>query len=350
MADDRRATIEAAFDTAVEAEGAGEEIKPIVEEPAQQGEGEPQTNEPQTDEQEAEPKVKDKVATPAPRPDKAYAVDKPPMSWRPQHKAKWDSVDPEIRQEVMRREREIDRGLSESASARQLSNAFHQTVQPYMARIQSYGVHPMVAVQELLKSDHILSTAPKTQRAAYMAELIKTYGIDIEALDAALSGQQPSDNSESRVEALLQERLKPFMAFMQNQTAQSQAQQEAQQAQMAASIDSMANDPKYSEFDNVREDMADIIDLQAKKGVYLSLEQAYTRAIAMNPEVSQRVRQQTDSAQRSAAAKEANAKALRALSASKSVNGAPSGNQTGVPVATDRRATIEAAWNQLEGR
>ena len=278
------------------------------------------------------------------------AVDKAPQSWRGPQKEKWAALDSDVRQEVMRREREITRTLNDTASERQLARAFNESVNPFMARIQSQGIHPIVAVQELFKADHILHTAPKVQRAQFMAKMISDYGVDIQELDNALAGKAPVDPVDSRVDQLLQQRLAPFQQYLtqQQQREQYQAQQEA--AKQQSTIESMTNDPKYPHFNAVREDMADLIEISAKRGLYLSLEQAYNRATGMNPEVSKLVANQQNLESQKASAKLANARAQSALKASKSVSGAPSGLGSGQSAGNDRRASIEAAFEAASGR
>lgn len=353
---DRRATIEAAFD-AVE-EGQTQEIntpapspsEPVAAAPVQAPADKLETIPEYKPNDEGE--TKPAVTTPAPKPDDdtKIAAEKAPQSWRPAQKAKWDALDPEVKQEVLRREREITRTLGDTAQARQLATAFTQTVQPYMARINSMNAHPMVAVQELLKADHILSTAPKAQRAEFMAKLINDYDVDFVELDRALSGKAPADPVQSQVDRLLQERLKPFQQFLTTQQQQEEQRRQHQSQTTAQQLESMAADPKYPHFNDVREDMADVIELQAKKGVYLTLEQAYNRAIAMNPEVSQKVNQLADTDAKRQAAQLADARAQRALKASKSVGGAPNGVPNGQSSPDDRRATIAAAFDALGGR
>jgi hypothetical protein len=111
----------------------------------------------------------------------------------------------------------------------------------------------------------------------------------------------------------------------------------------------MASDPKYPHFETLRDDMADLIDIASKRGVYLTLEDAYARATGMNPEVSRQVATQQSLASKQSAAQAANTKAQRALQASVSVGGAPAGAPTAVQ-GSGRRAAIEAAFEQLEGR
>jgi hypothetical protein len=149
---------------------------------------------------------------------------------------------------------------------------------------------------------------------------------------------------------LLQQRLAPFQTFIQQQQAQTRAQEEQVSQQIGTTIEQMAADPKYPHFGSVREDMADVIDIASKRGVYLTLEQAYSRAVAMNPEVSQEVASQQAAEATRAAAQTANARAQRALNASASVGGAPNGSPSGTPInSTDRRAVIEAAFSSATG-
>lgn len=362
MSIDRRATIEAALNEEEVAEGqTAESNPPVTPSPAPA----PRESAPSQD-GNAPPVAErdDPGTTPAPGGapapvdesvsplgDKTYATDKPPQSWRPAQKAKWAALDPEVRQEVIRRERDMERTLGDTAQARQVAQQFHQTVSPYMARIQSLGVPPMTAITELLKADHLLTTAPKTQRAAFMAKMIKDYGVDVQELDAALAGQPTTDPVEEKVSAMLKQRMAPYEQFMAQRQSELQQAQQAQQEKVASTLAEMqANVEKYPDFESLRGDMADIIDLQAKKGVYVSLDQAYNRAVAMNPEVSQRVADLNKSRSQTQAARDANTRAQRAKAAAKSVGGAPIGGTAGAPVVNDRRATIAAALDQAEGR
>jgi hypothetical protein len=344
---DRRAAIEAAFDSEeAKAEASLEPAHaPEASPPAVSGESSPAP----VHEGIEKPPV-DAEGEPSTAPEHIVPVEKAPQSWRAPQKAKWDKLDPDIRQEVMRREREITKTLGETAQARQFTNQFSQAIQPYAARLQSMGAHPIKAVAELLKSDHILSSGTKNQRATMIAKLINDYDVDVRELDSVLSGQAPADPVESKVEQLLAQRLAPFQQYI-TQAQQREAQREQlTNRELGQTIEQMASDPKFPFFEDVREDMGDIIDLQAKKGVYLSLEQAYTRAVAMNPEVSAQVAAQRDAEAKRAAALEAHNKAQKALKASVSVGGSPGGVPSGTSVASDRRATIAAAFDALGGR
>lgn len=270
-------------------------------------------------------------------------IEPPPQSWKPALKAKWSSLEPELRQEIIRRERDILREFGVSSHARKLANDLQEVTRPYEGRMRALNVTPIQAVGELLKADYTLSTAPPTQKAQFMAKLIKDYGVDIAELDSALAGQQ-ADPTTSRVEQLLQQQLAPVQQFMQQQQQTLEAERQAREQAAIAEIQQMANDHvKYPYFETVRNDMADLIDLNARHGIQLSLADAYAKAVQINPETAPLVRTQTKQVQVQ------NNRAKKAIQASASVKGAPAGSPT-TKGSDSLRDTIEAAFAQVEGR
>ena len=121
--------------------------------------------------------------------------------------------------------------------------------------------------------------------------------------------------------------------------ANARAAAEAEARQVQERVNQMAKDPKFPHFEAVRETMADLLQIDAAKiNPSLTIESAYNKAVKM-------MDLDADTIARNAAA-EANAKAQRALKASKSISGAPRTAMLGSPTSTDRRAIIEAAFNE----
>jgi hypothetical protein len=277
---------------------------------------------------------------------RAHRVDRAPQSWKGDAKGEWAALPLRVRQEVHRREAEVNRVMQESHTAREVAGQFGKVISPFMGRIKSYNVSPLQAVEELFKADYILGTGTTEQRAEHMAKLIKSYGVDLNALDSALvramggqpqGGQAPQGgvDIEQRVMQKVQELLNPVMqTFQQNQQAQQQAQQQIQQ-EASMTVEQMSLDPTYPHFEEVRQDMADLIEIQAKRGVYLSLEDAYSRSVAMNPQLSQ---------QMNAATLHQNAQ--KAKGASLSISGAPAMGGAQTPSGDGSlRGAIEAAFS-----
>lgn len=355
MANDRKATLEAAFDASERGLNVEESVEAVSAETAVDEDAASSQKEavatPEADNTETPVEI-EKVATADPEKvevEKPVNVERAPQAWKPAQKAKWEQLDPDIRQEVLRREHETTRVLSDSAQARQFTSQVHQVIQPYMARIQQVG-NPVQAIQNLLAADHLLATGGAAQKAQYLAKLITDYGVDIQALDSALAGKPVADPVESRVEQMLQQRLAPFQQYL---TTQQQREQQAQQytaQQVQITVEQMAQDTtSYPYFEDVRDTMADIVEIMAKKGVSIDLKTAYNRAVAMDPDISQVAAQVSARKEQAAQAVAGNTKAQRALKASASVRGAPTGPLTGKPP-KDRRAAIEAAFDELGGR
>jgi hypothetical protein len=316
----------------IEAASSVQETEPVEETaapevPAEQGE-------PKKEPAAAGPKAEDIPAA------KQSRIDRAPQSWKKEAKGEWASIPLHVRQEVHKREMEVQKVLQEAAPARQFAEQFQKTVTPYMARLQAAGAtNPLQAVEALLQADYTLSSAPKAQRAAYMAKLIKEYDIDVAELDNALVGaQSPQQPQQTDIQMLVQQQLQQALApILQREQAQRQQAQE----QINHTVESMALDPKYPYFEDVRMDMADLIDSRAKRGIDLSLEEAYAMATRMNPEVyAQTSRQATLQT-----ANQQHQQAIRAKNAASSVSGAPAAGGTGQFVGNgDLRSSIEAAF------
>lgn len=278
-------------------------------------------------------------------------VEPAPRSWKPALGEKWKTLDPEIRAEVLRREKDMTRAFGESGQARELAKGFSEVVRPFEARMRTLGVQPLQAMGELLKADHLLSTAPPTQRAQFMAKLIKDYGVDVRELDSALAGEAPPDPVGTRVEQLLEERLAPVRSFLAQQQQQAQQVQWQRNQEAALTVEAMQTDTaQFPHFETVREDMADIIEMSAKRGSFLTLQEAYERACMMNAEVRGTLQARQTAVAQKAQAAASNSKTAKALSASASVNGAPAGSPSTASTSGSLRDTIEAAWSQVNGR
>jgi hypothetical protein len=179
-----------------------------------------------------------------------------------------------------------------------------------------------------------------------MAKLIQDYQIDINALDMALAGQDPTQAPMAGVDRLLNERLGPIQDFVQSEQQRRQQVMDSERQRAITVLDRMARDTEnFPHYSLVAQDMADITEMALKRRVYLTPQEAYARAVAMNPE-AQAAEQSRSGQQRAQSAHDA---ATRSLGASLSVSGAPAALRQ--PVSSDDlRGTIEAAWNTAQGR
>lgn len=254
---------------------------------------------------------------------------KPPRSWSATAREAWGNMSPELQAEVIRRERDIEAGLREAAEAKRLREEFQKTLSPYEAMLKAEGSEPLRAIGSLLQTAQALRTAPPAQRAALVAQIVRTYGVPIEALDAALAGEAPPAQQQAPYR---DPRVDQLFATIEQAKAQ---RAQALQAEAAKAIQGVQ---EQEFFDDVREEMADILEVAARRGVAMTLEDAYNRAIALHPEIS-KVLSQREAAK---AAANAQASTQRAKAASTSVKGSPAGVADEKP--TGLREQLEAAF------
>jgi hypothetical protein len=244
-----------------------------------------------------------------------------PQSWRPGAREHWGALPPEVQQEVAKRERDMMVALERTADDRKTAQAFQQVYAPYEAMIRGEGSDPIRAIDTLFQTAYQLRTAQPAQKAQLVAGIIRDYNIDVGALDAVLSGQmpmaQPGMPQQMPQQAPMGDpRVDQLMAALQNMGQQNQ------QAKDAAAHAEVTEFAKTHEFLNdVRDQMADLIEMSANRGVDLSMEEAYNQACRLHPDVSKVVEQR----ERAKAASEAQQRGKSARRAASSVSGAPAG-------------------------
>lgn len=261
---------------------------------------------------------------------------KAPQSWKPGAREAWTHLPPDVRAEVYRREKETARLVQESAQARQVTDFVGKLQQQFAPALQAEGVDALTASANLMNLASRLRFGTPVEKATLAAQIIKNYGVDVQALALALDGmpvqaQQQPMMQDPRVDQLLA-KLEDM-----EQTRASRVMTAA-----VSEVEQFGSDKEF--FQDVREDMADILELMAKRGVDVTLEQAYDRACAMNPEIS-RVLSARAAAQQAGTAQQST---QRAKAAASSIRGTPVSGST--PAPADLRGAIESAIEQVGGR
>lgn len=272
------------------------------------------------------------------------APERAPVSWKPLVREKWATLDPEVKAEVLRRERDVDTALRDTAEARRLAGELNNVVQPYLGMLNAENTTPIKAIDALLRTAAALRTSPPMQKAELVANMIQQYGIDLGMLDqhlvSRMRGQPAPNDPLGPFMQQLDQRLQPMQQFMQ-QFQQRQQETMAQQRQKTQeTLEQFMNDPANEFARDVALDMADILDLAASRGQQMSLQDAYARATMLHPQISEIVAQRklaSSASQQSEAARRA-----QAASASVGNSGAPSQGSEGGE-GDDVRSAIVAA-------
>lgn len=289
---------------------------------------------------------KHEAIQPGPKSGPKPQADRAPASWRPDVREHWAQLPEPVRAEVVRREVEVQRTLQESAEARKSFDAVMRTIQPYEAFIKAENSNPLQAIDNLMSTAARLRTGTAPELATMVAGIVKQFGVGrfgnafIEQLDAALAGQQiQADPQQIALQQALDQRLAPVQQML-TQFQQAQLAQQQRASQEAQST--VAQFLERAEFGNdVREDMADLLEVAQRRGQPMTLQDAYKKACLANDRVRAVLAQRVKNKQ----AQAGTAAAQKARSAAVQVSGsAPMGALK--QNATDVRSAIEAAIAQ----
>ena len=276
----------------------------------------------------------------------AKDIDRAPASWKGEAKQLWADLPLTAKQEIIRRERQTTQVLNDTALDRKRVQEISQVLQPHMERIGAlYRGNPLAAIDGLLNVERTLTSGNKSTKAQVVANIIKQFDIDIVTLDSMLAGTDlpPEVRQQSEVDRLVEERLRPVMSYVEQQKAKELALQQSKQTEFRTTVEQMAEDSRYPYFEDVRNDMADLIELSARKGVDLSLEAAYDKATRMNGYANQADNMDSNQAATQAAL-QAHQAAQKAKGAAVSVSGNPASTSSTVPPNTDLRSLISSAF------
>jgi hypothetical protein len=328
--DTMEGTLSAALDAAEEA--IEEEV--VEDEPTTDAGAE--LEEPST-EDTPEPAAIDEAGSEAPSPEADTKetdapVDEAPNSLPPAAREAWKDVPDVVKSAVAKREKDFEAGIMKYAEGAKRAHGMDQMLQPYQSFTQMNG-GPGQTIKALLDTGSVLQMGTPTQKANTVANLINTFGIDIQALDGILSGQgipqQTQQNND--VQQAVQQAVAPYQQMMEQQKAQQAQAQQNQQTQIGNELQQFAAANEF--YKDVQGDMADILDMASARNMNLPLEEAYRRACLLNPEISGII-----------AARNSGAQVQKKRKAAVSISGNPGGTP-GAKMPDTIEEALHAAWD-----
>lgn len=315
--DDRRAMLEQGFEAAEK----GEPIEAAIGRD-EQGRFAPRAAERAEPIQEAEPPV----------------WRRPPASWKKEYHDIWQKADPKMQEYAWQREEQMRAGVEPLLSKAQFADAMQEAIEPYLPTIQGMGLTPEKAVSALMQADYTLRTAPPQQKMQLFAQLAQSYGINLGAM-----GANPQAVPQNSVDPLVWQ-LQNELNNVRGEVMGWKQQQEMQQnQQLLGEINQFSL--KADHFEEARPTMIQLL----QSGMAETLEDAYEKAIRLNPDLFDQVSKAQQAEQAAKQAKEYNRAAKAARAAAVSVRSATPGANT-APKAANRRALLEEAFAESETR
>jgi hypothetical protein len=207
------------------------------------------------------------AATAAPQTPAAVAPDDAPPAWTPAAKEKWAALDPALKGEIQRRERDIAVGMQRAADVRKFGDSVMSEFAPYARILADEGATPQAAIRSLLETSYTLRFGSPEHRHALFASLASQYGID---LNRIVQGQ--IDPEKARLQWELDSRQ------VHDARAQTAAQDELAQ-DVQGELTQFVQSPGHEHYETVRQVMAGLM----QTGVATTLQEAYDRACWSDP-------------------------------------------------------------------
>lgn len=267
-----------------------------------------------------------------------------PVSWTPAAREHWAGIPPEAQAEIIKREGDIARGLQQASGHKRVADEYYRTVAPFQSFIQAAGSSPSQAITELMTTAAQLTQGTPQKKAQVVQNIIAEYGVDITMLDTLLAGETPPDDPNAPLLTAIDERLAPINDFMGQ--VQHGRQEQAQEVNQEAATELGAFEQSHSEFyGDLREDMADLMEMATNRGRTMSLEQAYQHAANAHPEIGPILKQRAAAE----AGKLDPVAAAAKRNAASSIRGAANAGGDLQSDPGDMRATMTELWDDAAG-
>jgi hypothetical protein len=217
------------------------------------------------------------------------AADKPPVGLSPEAREVWKDTPQAMKDAMAKREQDFARGIQKYAEEAKRGGGELSKVTSQHQQYMAMNGGQEKAIGDLLQAGSSLQMGSPQQKAQVVAGLIQQFGVDIHALDSMLVGGQvsPEMQQQEQMQSHVNQAVAPYKQMLDEIRSQQHNTQQQKTNEIQQDIVNFAQQPENEFFNDVREDMADIIDMASKRGQELPLGEAYKRACMMNNQISQ---------------------------------------------------------------
>jgi hypothetical protein len=263
-----------------------------------------------------------------------------PRSLSPEAKAQFATWPELARNEFLRREADTARGVEklqqELRATSERYSPLEAVIAPHREKWQLHGMDDARAIQALVAAQNFLEKSP----AEGIAYLARQYGVQFNGQAAT-----PAPQADPQVQQLHQK----ISTLEQRLQAQDQASQSQRLTESLSAIEQFANNPAHKYFDNVRDQMATLIESGAAKDI----QQAYQQACWGNETIRTLMLAEQQQATQTDEERRRQQHAAEAKRAGGQIAGSPGAGATRI-AEVDPSASIEddirRSINQLAGR
>ena len=216
---------------------------------------------------------------------------KPPLDWSPELREEWGGLPPAVKTQIANREAQMATAMQGTAQARRVASEFTGVANQFGSVMAAEGINnPVQMFDTVMRTVSELRMGTSQQKAAKIAELIQNYGVDVKTLDGQLSaqitGQPAPGGGNPDMEAMINQRMQPVNDMMQQLAGMQQQKQRASAGEAQQEVNAFAGSAEGEFLNDVRHDVADLIDMATRQGRQMTLQEAYGKACAMNPQIA----------------------------------------------------------------
>lgn len=197
-----------------------------------------------------------------------------PSTWTKEALAEWAAIPPRAQQEILKREEDALRGITQYKSRAEVGDRYESVVAPYKPVLDAAQIDPVQLFQSFAANHYLLSRGSEDQKLELAANMIQGYGIDFAKL-VDFVGTRIIEPVDPKI-AELESRLAKFeSAETQRQTQEAEASQTA----LLTEVDNFVKDPNHPFAAELLDDMTAIFSAKLAN----TLEEAYEKAVYANP-------------------------------------------------------------------
>jgi hypothetical protein len=198
--------------------------------------------------------------------------DKAPRGWTPAAREKWETISPDLRQEILRREDASIAGVRQLQERYAPMEQFIQGISPILQEAQYYGVDPGGYIDQVMGTERTLRNADIPGKFQAILAIADQYGVPLRDVINQSVGQQvipPVQQPQYQVPPQIMQELNEMRQWRNSQ----------QSSMVNAQIQEFSADKEF--FHDVHMQMATFID----SGQANSLQEAYDAACWSVPAV-----------------------------------------------------------------
>ncbi len=259
----------------------------------------------------------------------AAPVDEAPKGLSVGMRENWKNLDSQTKDEFRRYEERIGGMAQKYAHDARRAQAMDKVMQPYNQLMQMNG-GPQNILPALLQTGAALQTGNEVERARTVASLISQFQVNPAQVAGCLKGENPEPSQNEQIQQMINKQMAPVHQQLQQYQQRDQQMRQQGQEQIKGKIREFAQANEF--YGDLSETMADIMDIAARNGREMGLQEAYDAAAWQHPEIRKVM-----------LARQSQGQVQQRKRAASSIHGTPGGEGSSASPA-DLRSTLEQAF------